>query len=540
LGDGAETYRIVRPLAKGGMATLHVAQPASGGSTVVIKRIVAPYDRDPTFRTLFADEGKIHSQLHHPHVVECLEVGEDADGPFLVFEMVEGTDLGVVMESAEKAEQPLQLHELLAVAIPLFDALAYAHGLCDEDGASLGVVHRDISPANVLLGEDGSVKLTDFGVAKSSLKTDQTVVGELKGKFAYMAPEQTRGELLDGRADLFSAGIVLYEALTAERLFDGPTDADVVHAVRNRTIPSLREKVPGLPSEIAQLVEGLLNRDRDLRPEGAQQVADALREVAESNFLHEGHRGLIRRLVRNNPRPEMSLPDGMGGKTPATARRRTQRVLQAAGAVKMAQMGQRPRFFRRPAVLMAGLGVGVVAALAFVALPTSEIPSPSVAPTKKGPQTGADATAPKSESQLAITPAGTEDLIEAMQPRPGAGNSATGADGSGNKRSGFVAAAKKKVLGPGKKARAGVKKAGAEKAGKKARGFGLLFLQTEPWAEVSIDGARVEGHTPLMGLRIRAGPHRVVLKNPVHKLEKTVTIEVPTDGEVRRFIDLTR
>ena len=233
-----ETYREVGQLAEGGMAIVLRAVRERDGADVVIKRVRPPLCFDAGYLGLFRDEGALHAQLKHEHIVQLLDRGDDEQGPYLVFEHVSGTDLGALLQRAIEEGRPLDLELVLAVAVPIADALAFVHD-ASCDGHSLGAIHRDVSPANVLLGEDGDVKLADFGVAASRLKTEVTVAGELKGKFAYMAPEQTRGGPVTTSADLFALGVVLWECLANRRLFEAPTDVDIVQQVRHAEAPRL-------------------------------------------------------------------------------------------------------------------------------------------------------------------------------------------------------------------------------------------------------------------------------------------------------------
>ncbi|OGQ17154.1 MAG: hypothetical protein A2138_27095, partial [Deltaproteobacteria bacterium RBG_16_71_12] len=283
----ARRYREVGVLAEGGMAV--IAQGvAEDGASVVVKRVRPPFCFDAGYLRLFDDEGAVHAALDHPCIVRLLDRGQDDAGPFLVFEHVDGTDLGVILEAAHAAGRGLEVEDVLAVAVPLFQALAAAHAAKGGDGASLCVVHRDVSPGNVLIGTDGCVKLADFGVAASTLKTEATVAGELKGKYAYMAPEQTRSERVGPAADLFAAGTVLWECLAGRRLFDGPTDADIVQAVRQLPAPRLDAMRPELPAALVALVDHLLQKEPAARPRSAVDVVERLRAIALERGLDEG------------------------------------------------------------------------------------------------------------------------------------------------------------------------------------------------------------------------------------------------------------
>jgi serine/threonine-protein kinase len=488
-------YREEGLLAEGGMATVSQGV-ADDGTRVVIKRVRAPLCFDTAFQRLFDDEGAVHAALDHPNIVRLLDRGTDELGAFLVFEHVDGTDLGVILDDALARGQPLELPGILAIAIPLFAALHAAHTASLPDGTPLHVVHRDVSPPNVLVGEDGAVKLADFGVATSTLKSEATVAGELKGKFAYMAPEQTRGEKVDARADLFAAGVILWECLANARLFDAVTDADVVHAVRTRVAGSLRELRPDAPVALADLVAALLEKDPELRPRSARDVKSALQDVALELGLEEGLSRHAARLAREAPRRALTSP-------PVVERRRTQRVLAPAT--------ERPAR-RRTSLWLAAGAVAVVAVVMLVwtrapwAIPASDVVDAAVVDSV------IDAGAPP-DTAMTLGPPDTTPPPLARPKAP---------------------ARPPPVVRPLRAIER------VEPPRTPATRFGKLSLSSEPWASVTIDGAPVGQETPLVGLTLPAGHHVVVLRNPVYKLEQTVELDVPADGHLHRFVDLAK
>jgi hypothetical protein len=505
-------YREVGLLAEGGMALIARAETDDGG-VVVVKRVRPPFCFDPSFLRLFADEGAVHAVLEHENIVRLLDRGEDDAGPYLVFEHVDGTDLAHVLEA--QPNTPLEVECVLAVALPLFRALAAAHEVCGDDGKCLAVVHRDVSPGNVLISDDGAVKLADFGVASFSLKTELTVAGEMKGKFAYMAPEQTRGERVDPRADLFAAGVVLWECLAGKRLFDGPTDADVVAAVRTQAAPRLDTLEHGarLPPELVALVAQLLEKAPEARPPHARDVVKRLDAIALSLGLDEGLARHAARLARRAPRRALQVRD-------VDARRRTQRVMGAdapgTGAVVVRRSS---RSMLGPAAAAAAVVV-VVAAIAVAqgrddVTPLPDTPGP-VAMTKP-----VDAPAVIDKPVVVDKPVVIDQpAVPAVIDKP--------------------VVADKPVVDKPVRVGALVKprdKGGAI-AGERPAGFGKLWISTEPWASVTVDGALVDKETPLLGFTLPAGPHVVVLENPVYGLKRTLRLDIPADGEVKKFVDL--
>lgn len=544
-------YRETRALAHGGMATLSLAA-RDDGEDVVIKRIRPPFDHDPVYRGLFHDEGEVCARLGaSEHIVRLLDRGEDELGPYLVFEHVDGTDLGIVLDACFREGRGLDLAAFFAVALPLCDALASAHEAVGDDGAPLGLVHRDVSPGNVLLSKAGEVKLADFGVAFSRLKTEHTVAGELKGKFAYMAPEQTRADAVDARADVFAAGIVLFEMLAGRRLFDGPTDADVVHAVREQEAPSLTEISPEVSPALAALVGRMLAKDPAARPSSMREVHEALAEEAAALCLDRGHKGHVARLAHAHPRPALEEHPHV-----VELRRRTQRVLQKGPAVVV-----RPARSRKPLVLASvAVAVAALGTVAFGLRGETSTASPARAEEPASPASGAQALAAGTADAVVTTPdapreQARETALAAEDAR--ASESADTSDASRmaasstTKPSENVAVPKasepSRASAPKRETTREAPRDADETRRKPpvrtppaAKGFGTLVLESEPWANVAIDGQPLGQHTPLLGLRLPAGKHVITLENPVYRLERTVEVEIRPHAETRRFVDLTQ
>jgi eukaryotic-like serine/threonine-protein kinase len=504
-------YREVGLLAEGGMAIVQKALTADGGE-VVVKRVRPPFCFDASYLKLFADEGALHAALQHENILRLLDRGEDECGPYLVFEHVDGVDFACLLEHAEKCGRPLELPAVLAVFVPLMRALAAAHEASDGAGVPLQLVHRDVSPGNILIAEDGSVKLADFGVAASTLRQEATVAGEMKGKFAYMAPEQTRGERVTAQADLFAAGIVLWESLGGRKLFDGPTDADIVHAVRSAPSPSLDTLRQDLPPALVALVSQLLEKDPALRPASARVVADALQEIAFSLALDDGLARHIARAVREAPRRALrdATPD---------VRRRTQRVLGDTAATGIVVVDRRSR---RRIVPLAALGVGALVLVA-VTISTVTVTAPLEPRVEQLPDAPAPSPTPKPPPPAVGAPAAIAApapvLASAIAaPAPGARPPTPGA----TRKLAPPAVERPRAPGPAEE------------------GFGTLSIQAEPWAAVYVDGKLVKNETPLFKHTLRAGRHVVRLVNPVYKLEKTIEVDVAPEGDLRRYVDLNQ
>ncbi len=266
------------------MATVYLGRISGAGGFqrfVGIKRLHAHLAREPEFIQMFLDEARLAARIHHPNVVPILEIGTGEQGYYIVMEYVEGGTLAQLIARTVRSGRRLPAHVASRILVDVLAGLHAAHELADDDGNPLGIVHRDVSPQNILIGVDGSARLTDFGVARATSSLSTTRTGQLKGKLAYMAPEQARAAKdIDRRADVFAAGVVLWEALEGRRLFKGDGEADTLHKVLNDPIPRLTDAVPSVPAELEAVLEGALDRDRTQRFATAAAFADALERVA--------------------------------------------------------------------------------------------------------------------------------------------------------------------------------------------------------------------------------------------------------------------
>ena len=227
-------YRLIGRLAKGGMAEAFLA--LSGDlpglrTLVVVKRILPHLSANDQFVRMFLDEARIGALLDHPNIPRIIEVGHDEDGYFLAMEAVPGKTLSAILRRAARRERPLGQADAAFIVGRAAAALGYAHALTDADGRPLNIVHRDVSPENILVSFEGAVKVIDFGIASAHGRMSETLVGGLKGKVEYMSPEQAAGAPVDRRSDVFSLGIVLWEALSGRRLFRRETDLAVMRAI---------------------------------------------------------------------------------------------------------------------------------------------------------------------------------------------------------------------------------------------------------------------------------------------------------------------
>jgi serine/threonine-protein kinase len=265
------------------MAELHLVRvhdPERGERLAVIKRLRRELATDHQFVNMFLDEARLASTLRHPNVVEVLEVGHDGDQCYIAMEHLHGHDLRDTLARVTGRRQHLRFDQALVIARSVAVGLHYTHERTGGGGQPLNIVHRDVSPHNVFLTYVGGVKIVDFGVAKASTQLSRTRTGVLKGKVAYMSPEQAMGQALDRRSDVFCIGILLWEMTTGQWLYRKATELDTLNAVAGERPPRPSRLVPDYPRELEKIVMKTLARSRDERWATAGELADAIDELA--------------------------------------------------------------------------------------------------------------------------------------------------------------------------------------------------------------------------------------------------------------------
>jgi len=271
-------YWLLDRIAVGGMAEVFVATRRDGGGQqrpVSVKRILPTLAEDEELLTMFLDEARLVAQLDHPAISPIVELGKVGDAYFIALEYVAGKDLRALSARLRARGERLPVPLVAYLGWRIADALDHAHRKRDAAGNPLRIVHRDVSPANVLVGFDGGVRVIDFGIAEASIRTRRRA-GVLRGKFAYMSPEMVRGQAVDRRSDVFALGIVLHELLTGERLFAGPSELAVMEKVRAAEVPSPSARNPAVPEALSAVVMKALAREPEGRWAWASELRDAL------------------------------------------------------------------------------------------------------------------------------------------------------------------------------------------------------------------------------------------------------------------------
>jgi serine/threonine protein kinase len=285
-------YTLLERIGAGGMAEVFraVARGAEGFErTLVVKRIRADQSASPTFVEMFVNEARISALLDHPNIVQTYDFGQVDGCYFLTMEYLRGRDFGAVLRRLRSGGELLDPALAAFVAAEVANGLAYAHALCGPGGEQLDIVHRDVSPANIMLLRSGGVKLVDFGVAKihgDLQRGEDTATGVCKGKLPYLSPEQLRELPLDGRTDVFALGVVLWEALTGRRLFLDKNDYQTMQNVAERPIPPPSTLRPDTPTALDFVVVRALERDPGRRYPSARAMAEDLHNVVQELRYH--------------------------------------------------------------------------------------------------------------------------------------------------------------------------------------------------------------------------------------------------------------
>lgn len=575
-------YHVFATLGRGGMADvfLSVARgPVGFNKLVVIKRLRAQLAEDPIFRDMFLDEARLAARLSHPNIVNTFEVGEHKNVFFIAMEYLEGQALNKVLREAIKQNLEIPPAYAARIVADALAGLAYAHELRDYDGAPLGIIHRDISPHNLFVTYDGHTKVVDFGIAKARSTSTSTEVGVLKGKVAYMAPEQAMASVLDARADLFAMGIVLWELIARQRLFPGDNAAATLHRLMSEPIPRVSSIVPSVPPALDDLIARALEKDPDRR----FASATSMRQALENWMMQEGV------AVRNDDIAALlamlfsAVRDDVQGKVRQYMSRfsvaaSTQEVraltqdsvkkLSQSGSGSLLRLGAASTGTGRVSVPPGSLGLPVTAPGA------SQIFAPPPAPVQ--PRSLVVPIAVAGTFALAIAallvfglrrqePAAREVVappapVSVVAPQPTLQNTSTTATsptpGTAGTPGGTVpptptgvATEEHKgdppVAPPGtagnptvpKPVKTAATTPPVEATPPPKEEVGFVTLDTSPWTKVS-EGGRNLGVTPIVRVQLPAGPHTFTLENPERGIKSQVTVVVKAGESVTKRMAL--
>lgn len=494
-------YRLIEPLATGGMAEVWRAEVAGAEGVVkevALKLVRGEYEADSEFVRMFVQEARLAARLGHGNVVQVFEFDQVDGRYYIAMELVRGRHLGRVMERARERGVRIGVPRAVHVAAEVARALAYAHRLSDA-GRPLGLVHRDVSPHNVLVSLEGEVKLADFGIARAMNLAEATAPGTIKGKAAYMAPEQARGAAVDARADVFSLGVVLWELCTGRRLFARESEAAAIAAVLSPepvSPPSAwNEEVP---PDLDRAVLGALEKDPERRTASAQDLATALSSVllrVTRSPEDADLRGLMHRLFPEAGAPPVPAEPTRVRPVPLAAEPVAEPTRRTPAEESETRTAPEPPRRRVPARAVAAAGVVLAAAAAGIALLRAGAPARpqarSAAPDPPAEVAGGDPPSPAREAPFSPAAVGARGVPEA---ETGAADAppARRPEGAGP------------VEGPDVEAEG--------RAPRAAKEYGTLKVISTPWGRLIVDGKRL-GDTP-RDVVLPAGWHRVVVSSP--------------------------
>ncbi len=555
-GQSIGKYEVIKHLATGGMAEIYLARVGTLPGLeklVVLKRILPELASRDDIVQMFVDEARIATMLDHPNVVQTFDAGVVDGKPFLAMEYLHGEPVSALMPALIRQGERLPLEHALTIVIGVLAGLHYAHEKVGFDGRALNIVHRDVTPQNVIVTYDGGVKLVDFGIARSAQRIGRTRYGTIKGKVPYMSPEQCQGEPLDRRSDLFSVGIMLYELTLGRRLFRGKGDYDVLKQIVESPVTPPRQIDPGYDAALEAIVMRALDKDRARRPQTARELHGELEVVARAAGLSVSSLALQQLMERcfgskiqvlreaqaqgNVELLSLVVDNGLGSEEldelppSATAplappdEEEPTRVATPAGRPALAP----PVRSWRGAWLA---GAALVGALAGVATFLLVRPSPLPVASPQGP-IAPPVTAPPVTAPPVTAPPVTAPPVTAPPVTPPA----------------KVATPKRSSL-PLRPSEPKVVRRAAVPAGPTPRpaapptprpapppdkGKGKLVLASSPWCRVAIDGVD-RGPTPLR-LDLPAGEHVVELTNAEFKISRRITVAIHANQTVRKSLD---
>lgn len=507
-------YRLIRQLAVGGMGEVFLAQhqgPAGFSKPVVIKRILPHLAWDEGFVEMFLHEARVAAGLSHPNIVQIFDLGREEDGYFIAMEYVQGHSLRALLrEQVKRGVSSSPLH-VARICSQVLRALHYAHHQKDERGRPRSVIHRDVTPENILVSFEGAVKLADFGLAKASGSVLTTRPGTLKGKYGYMAPEQLERSQVEPRSDVYAVGVVAYELLAGQRPFTGESDMAVAYAIVHHSASPLREHRPDVPEELERIVMKALAKRPEERFESAGAMADALEELIARSGRVFGGKEIAELMER-----VFGAPVPLSLELSGSVARETTAVVAAEDLTQLdrplPEMRRRPSWRLWALVGLAAVAVGSAVALvvrsAGASRPSASSAQPSVAVSP--------APIPAEPAPVPVEPA--PEL-----PKPPAAEVAvrTGAAApERSRRTQYTPTAVRAERTSRQRERLAARKAEP----------GKVVFKIRPWAEVFLGEKRL-GMTPLPPVELPAGTHTLTLRNHELGVSRRVKVVVPSGRE---------
>jgi eukaryotic-like serine/threonine-protein kinase len=552
-GSQIGRYHLLAKIATGGMAEIWLADQAGlkgFQKSVVIKRILESFTANPEFVTMFLDEARIAAQLNHPNVVQIFDLGELSGAYYIAMEYLPGENVSSVVRASNKKKVPLPIGLATKIVSDAAAGLGHAHTKRGSDGKPLNVVHRDVSPHNLIVTLDGNTKVVDFGVARAANRATQTTDGNIKGKVAYMSPEQAMGDPLDARSDVFSLGIVLFETTTGTRFFeDKDPSAMIGILIGGRPLPVARDRNPNVPAELNEIISTALSRDLSKRYPNGTALHDALEawlhkqpEQASTSAVAAHLKQLFAEEWAK--RTELIEAARAGNLTPSGLRKSLKPDTDASmpgGTVaeRRPASGSRSMIPWLAGAIGVGLGLAVLLMWRTISVPAPDVPAVIELPYPE------PAVAKSVRVRIETEPAGAEVAIDGKVRGTapievtdvGVGDHEVSATLAGHMRATrkltiqeegeraqvMLSLAPVAVAAPAPVVRDAPSKSPA--AAPAAVGKGKLTLQTTPWTVVFLGGKRL-GETPLLDYPLPAGRHTLRLENNEENVKTSVEIEI--------------
>jgi serine/threonine-protein kinase len=546
-------YSLLSRIAVGGMAEIWLARqvgPKGFEKFVVIKRILDGLGTDPEFVGMFLDEARIAAQLNHPHIVQIFDLGEEAGAFYIAMEYLPGENLSTVARTGAKMGKPLPIPYAVRIVADIAEGLGYAHTKTGPDGQLLGIVHRDVSPQNLLVTYDGVVKVLDFGIAKAASRESATLAGQVKGKAAYMSPEQARGGTIDPRSDIFSLGIILFEVVTRSRLFQFNDQFAALAAVAsNDPIPLAHERNPSVPENLSRIIAQALAREPAQRFATARHFQNALEEWLRSQPEVPGSAELGSYMAqvfedRIQERARLLEAARAGDLTPSIVRRVAARSSTGdsmpSRPIEEDTTLEQPSRARPQVLMFAGAAVLLLllSVAAFFALRPAPAPVPPPPPVVISPPEPVRPPPPPEPAPPVLTietdPPGAQISVngELAGSSPlvldtlTLGEHTVVATLEGRKE----ASRQVNLAHPGERAMVVLQLAPEPKprptsAPEQPRARGKLTLDTTPWTRVFLRGRKL-GDTPLIDVTLPAGRHQLKLVNEEKKISTVIEVDI--------------
>ncbi len=528
-------YTLVERIARGGTAEIFRARYEAGIGVrryAALKMLLPSWRGHDELREMLLDEGRLLCRLPHPGIVQVLEIGEHEGAPFLALEFVEGVDGARLLTRLLGEQRPLPPEHAMTIAGRTLAALECAHRVGSDDGLPLRVVHRDISPSNILLSWHGEVKVADFGIARGAHRTRATALGLVRGKYAYMAPEQARGEEIDGRSDLFALGVVLYELMTARRLFSGATDAEL-----QRRVAEARFELTGIerfPAALRSMLMLALCPDPRGRYQSAAEMLSDVTAAVRSLRLPSGTLELAQWLREAFPPEERPSPEEAACAAAEVTRAMTPRFELAEGSGTPEK--------RRGLLLLRRAAAAIFIAIAAALIPHGQAaiaPAEARAAPSASPAASASSLPPAMPGSIAVDsePGGIRGVLiiggdrrPIVTPYVQEGiELGEGIEGRVEfSAPGYAAQSERFRLSPETPAYARLFTLRRQEPS-------AISVQAEPWGLAGIDGAPARQETPLVRRALTAGTHVVRVVHPPSGRSVTARVKL-AEGEHRRCL----